>query len=726
MASKRVGPTAAEQVTFINGLNPDGTSNAGSYWALNHGGPQKWGQAVLGEGATISFVFDANSGFTAAEKATVTRAMAVWESVADVRFVSPSSHGAANLVFHRGNDGKAFATAAYLEGRDDQVRAIVGSQTVSIDTNRTGFDLSGSLDKAAGYGFGTIVHELGHVLGLGHAGAYNGHIDPARDQYSVYDDRLWTVMSYVDWTETNEAKFGGSYPVRGTYWGGVGGSDRVASQTAMQLDILAIQQLYGAPGRGTAFGQGGTTYGFHTTVTGPLNGLYDFANNKQPVLTLYNAGKGNTLDVSGFAQEAIVDLRSGGFSSVGGLKNNIAIARGTLIETAISGRGNDTLIGNGAGNLLDGGAGADTLRGLKGDDTYVVDTFADRVFEAADQGFDRVLAKGSYTLAAGQSIESLEAKGAALATGLKLVGNALGQTLIGNAGDNTLDGRGGIDTMRGLEGDDTYMVENTRDRVYETVNQGYDTVKTSVNYTLAAGQSIEELAARNPDGLQPLKLIGNAFDTVISGNAGNNLLDGKAGIDRMQGGRGDDTYVVDNDRDVVTEVSGEGRDTLIAFVSYLLRDDQSIETLELARSTPSKDLTLVGNSFANTLRGNGDGNWLAGGAGNDVLFGKGGADRFIFSAALGRDNVDHIADFASEDEFALAGDVFASLAPGALSADAFKMIDRAKVDANDRILYKQATGEVFYDADGAGQGAAVLFAVLDNKATLTGADFLVL
>ncbi len=119
-------------------------------------------------------------------------------------------------------------------------------------------------------------------------------------------------------------------------------------------------------------------------------------------------------------------------------------------------------------------------------------------------------------------------------------------------------------------------------------------------------------------------------------------------------------------------MSGEGRDTLIAFVSYLLRDDQSIETLELARSTPSKDLTLVGNSFANTLRGNGDGNWLAGGAGNDVLFGKGGADRFIFSAALGRDNVDHIADFASEDEFALAGDVFASLAPGALSADAFR------------------------------------------------------
>ncbi len=53
------------------------------------------------------------------------------------------------------------------------------------------------------------------------------------------------------------------------------------------------------------------------------------------------------------------------------------------------------------------------------------------------------------------------------------------------------------------------------------------------------------------------------------------------------------------------------------------------------------------------------------------------------------------------------------------------MIDRPRSMRTTHPL-QAATGEVFYDADGAGQGAAVLFAVLDNKATLTGADFLVL
>ena len=62
--------------------------------------------------------------------------------------------------------------------------------------------------------------------------------------------------------------------------------------------------------------------------------------------------------------------------------------------------------------------------------------------------------------------------------------------------------------------------------------------------------------------------------------------------------------------------------------------------------------------------------------------------------------------------------VFESLAPGALAAG-------AAVDADDRLLYDHRTGALAYDADGSGAGAAVTFAVLDNRATLGAADILV-
>ena len=62
---------------------------------------------------------------------------------------------------------------------------------------------------------------------------------------------------------------------------------------------------------------------------------------------------------------------------------------------------------------------------------------------------------------------------------------------------------------------------------------------------------------------------------------------------------------------------------------------------------------------------------------------------------------------------------------GALSGSAFKNLSAGAADADDRILYKQATGELFYDADGSAKGGAILFAVLDNHAALTAADILV-
>ena len=118
---------------------------------------------------------------------------------------------------------------------------------------------------------------------------------------------------------------------------------------------------------------------------------------------------------------------------------------------------------------------------------------------------------------------------------------------------------------------------------------------------------------------------------------------------------------------------------------------------------------------------------IDGGAGVDYLEGRGGADSFAFTTALGGGNVDLIADFASgTDTIALDDAIFAGIGtPGSFDANAF-VVGSAALDADDRIIYDQATGLLYYDADGNGAGEAVLFAGVAGLPTLTAADFSVI
>jgi Ca2+-binding RTX toxin-like protein len=132
-------------------------------------------------------------------------------------------------------------------------------------------------------------------------------------------------------------------------------------------------------------------------------------------------------------------------------------------------------------------------------------------------------------------------------------------------------------------------------------------------------------------------------------------------------------------------------------------------------------INLTGNEFGNALYGNNGANTLNGGAGGDYLQGYGGADMFQFTTALGNGNVDQIADFVSgTDKIALDDAIF-----GALGAGAFAFGAQAQ-DADDRIVYNSATGQLFFDADGNGAGAAVLFATLQPGTALTASDFMVI
>lgn len=152
---------------------------------------------------------------------------------------------------------------------------------------------------------------------------------------------------------------------------------------------------------------------------------------------------------------------------------------------------------------------------------------------------------------------------------------------------------------------------------------------------------------------------------------------------------------------------------------------------------------LRGAGGNDVLRGAVGDDYLVGGAGADRLIGGVGHDKFVFDARLGASNVDTVVDFAAGDRLLLDAAIFApagaqdgsgaligngaGAAIGAqpLAARAFAL-GAAAHNAYEHILYDRATGDLRFDADGAGGHAAVLFAVVDGHAALTAADFLVL
>jgi Ca2+-binding RTX toxin-like protein len=326
-------------------------------------------------------------------------------------------------------------------------------------------------------------------------------------------------------------------------------------------------------------------------------------------------------------------------------------------DANINGTGNalaNVITGNDGNNVLDGGAGADSLVGGLGDDTYVIDNAADTVTEEDGEGTDTIKSSVSIDLTgtgfSGQEIENVTLTGTAA---LGVTGNDLDNTITGNDGANTLNGGAGNDILNGGKGndtlvggigDDTYIVDSTSDAVLESSGEGTDTVQSSATYTL--GSNVENLTLT---GSLAINGTGNALVNILIGNAANNVLDGKAGADTMSGGKGNDTYYVDDVGDTVTELTGEGTDTIISSVAINLSTGsfagQEIENVTLAAGAGG--INATGNSLANILTGNEGSNTLDGKGGADTMIGGNGSDTYI---------VDDAGDKVTEGA-GLAGDI---------------------------------------------------------------------
>ncbi len=389
--------------------------------------------------------------------------------------------------------------------------------------------------------------------------------------------------------------------------------------------------------------------------------------------------------------------------------------------------GSVTLAANGLSLVYNAGSAFDTLAAGE----TVTETFTYTVL-----GWDGTSETQTVTVVVTGGTNAITGTSAAN----QLTGTANRDTMLGLAGNDTISGGGGNDIidggldndrLNGNAGNDFVDGNSGNDYLYG--DAGQDTlVGGAGNDYLYGGEGNDSL-----DGsIGTDRLYGEAGNDVLTGSDLVNTMDGGTGIDTMTGGAGSDKYYVDDSNDQIIELLAGGTDTVYTTASYTLSDNVEnmiINGADAINGTGNAlSNRLTGNAANNVLSGLGGSDRLTGGLGNDkliggvgrdILTGGDGADEFHF-AEFGTTNSDTIADFnGADDSIHLSGAAF-GLSLGALDQAALGF-GTAATTADQRLVYNQATGDLYFDADGVGAGARQLVASLVDGTALTYEDFFV-
>jgi len=576
-----------------------------------------------GGGTPLVFnYYFSDSGWTAAEKASIKTAFQTLQNYINIDFLEGTLVSADLILNKVGNDffasngvaepskmlGAAFLPGYANEQGDSSL--LNGERTSFFNSENANWSPAGLTPGA--FGFQTIIHEFGHALGLAHPNNDNAGSTIFPGVTSSEGDLgdndmnqgIWTMMSYNEgWASKFNTLLSG--------WGD--GREYGYEATPMALDIKVLQDKYGA--RVETPDANGS---YDDTFLLPLSDVAGVANFK----CIYDTQGVNKISALGSTRDVVIDLRpaelkgahAGGYVSYAeGIHGGFTIADGSKIEQALGGVKNDHLIGNAENNFLDGRTGTDTMEGGIGNDTYVVYESSDIVMENANEGIDLIQSWITYSLydtdgllsAKGGNVENLRLMGAA-AFNIDGTGNALNNVIEASAGNNVIDGAAGVDTVSYAFG------------VSSTAGVAVSLNTTSAQVTGGSGSdkliSIENIIGSSYADT----LIGNSLSNILAGGAGNDALDGGTGIDTLTGGDGSDVYYVRDVGDIVTETnalaSTGGTDLVYSYISsYTLTAN-----VENGRIVTTAAANLTGNNLSNVIYAGAGNNILSGGAGTEI------------------------------------------------------------------------------------------------------------